>query len=384
MFERASSRTSDSAAKLLMRFNRRNVVIALTALALAGIAFYWLSLRRPQDGELTAAHECLERRDFQLAGAHLDKYLLDNPDDLPARLLAAQTARREGANYRASEHLDVLERSNGSPAAIALERTLMQLQNGELENAQGLLDRCRAQPDTPDTPLILEAYLEGSLGVLEDPDGIRSKLGHDPQQPDPVSTLWAADQWLQRRLGRADQFQGFLWRARLQRFQGHHQESVADFERALQLNPDDTRTRMTLAMMLSKTEPEEALRHLKQLRERFPDTVEACCATASVLRALGRAEEAGRVVDACLTANPDSVRALVERAKVALDVERIADAEVWLRQAERLSPNDPEMLYSLSRCLHLAGQTESAKAYRDRFRVFEEERQKRENSRKMK
>ncbi len=68
-----------------------------------------------------------------------------------------------------------------------------------------------------------------------------------------------------------------------------------------------------------------------------------------------------------LAESPDDVASLLERGKVALDDEQAADAERWLRRAERLAPELPEVHLALARCLTLAGRSAEAHRYQERF-----------------
>ena len=61
---------------------------------------------------------------------------------------------------------------------------------------------------------------------------------------------------------------------------------------------------------------------------------------------------------------PDDMSVLLERGRLALDAGQLADAERWLRDAERRVPSHREVLLALARCLQLAGKTVDAENYR--------------------
>src|SRR5207253_59476 len=102
-------------------------------------------------------------------------------------------------------------------------------------------------------------------------------------------------------------------------------------------------------------DPYQAVEHLKALRQRHPDNIQVLFGLASGLRSLGKYEEARKLLDEILAAQPNEVSALLERGLVALDARQFDEAERWLRRALAQKPDEPDINYSLSECLRKAG-----------------------------
>ena len=62
-----------------------------------------------------------------------------------------------------------------------------------------------------------------------------------------------------------------------------------------------------------------------------------------------------------LARQPDFGPALAARGKLALQAGQYAEAEVWLRRAERAHPWDATLLPALQKCLTQSGQTDKAR-----------------------
>src|SRR5216117_3757761 len=83
------------------------------------------------------AQAALECRDFEQASLHLHKYLRFR-SDFEARLLAAQTSRRQGQFEVAEQQLQACENDFRARESLELERRLWHLQQGELAEADEL------------------------------------------------------------------------------------------------------------------------------------------------------------------------------------------------------------------------------------------------------
>ncbi len=242
--------------------------VAIIAPVLA-VALYWLTGYLRGVYHERAARHALVERDFDTAQEHLQQALALGPRDAALRLLAAQTARRRRDYATANAHLRELRRLRPPDAVLALEEQLRRVQEGDLGDAQSLLASCAEQPDAPDTPMILEALIEGSLKDL----GAASAYGIELHLPSDAMVRRAVDQWLRQRTDRADQAQGLVWHGRLEGYDGAHAEAVADFRAALALAPDRFEPRWNLAERLATTAPAEAAEHLETLRRRYPDSL---------------------------------------------------------------------------------------------------------------
>jgi predicted Zn-dependent protease len=257
---------------------------------------------------------------------------------------------------------------------LELEHKLLPMQEGDLRQGNVLLALCTAHPEAPETPWILEAYIEGMVKVLQAlPElGLEMPVGED-------ALIWPAlDQWLQQRRSLADQAQGLVWRGQIHALTGDYRGGLADLRAALELDPNHFEARWLLAKTIIQEAPGEAADHLEALRRRRPEDARVRFTLAETRRTLGQLDEAGRLLDEILAAAPNDVPALLERARVALDAQQPADAEPWLRRAEELAPIHPDVHLTLSRCLHLAGRLEEAERYQTRFQQLDTDRKKKQ------
>ncbi len=352
---------------------KKLIWFVLALLAVAGAIAYWLLSGSGESSELRLANEALNNRDFEQASLHLAKHLDKNPKDLPARLLAAQTARRRRAYYNAVEHLQAYERIGGRKEDVALEQSLSRAQQGNLREARQLLQKWTDRTGSVETPLVLEAALDGTLDVYLPQSAFRPQVSDDEAAPTPGELLRAADVWLQLRPSRADQVQGYIWRGRANRVADLHAQAISDFRTALELDPSHLQARAFLSLAISQESPQESRDHLRYLHERLPDDVQITYQLATVLRNLGRLQEAKKLLDGLLGRNPHLFSALLERGYIALDEQKPDEAEHWLRIAHAEAPNDAEANLALGRCLRIAGKSTEAAPYLKTFERIEEE-----------
>jgi tetratricopeptide (TPR) repeat protein len=187
----------------------------------------------------------------------------------------------------------------------------------------------------------------------------------------------AAECWLGRRHAVADQVQGLVWRGRLRRLEKHHEQAVADLREALRLDPNHYQARLHLALAVLQQSPEESEEHLRILHRRYGDNVQLQLNLAAVCRMLGRLDEAKRLLTELLGAHPKNVAALVELGNLAMDMNQPAAGLSFLRQALALAPDEPQVHFSMSRCLRLTGDTAEATRHHGVFLQINAERQRR-------
>ncbi len=186
----------------------------------------------------------------------------------------------------------------------------------------------------------------------------------------------AADRWLRLREGKADQVQGLVWRGRARALAGDYPNGVADYRKALELDPGHFEARKFLAFAVAEEAPEEMIAHLLILRERRPEDKHVSFALANAYHSLGRLREARRVLEETPDAGPHQFAFLVERGGVALDEGQLAESEDLLRQALALAPNEPSVRQALSRCLLSAGKTAEANEHQREFERLQARRRK--------
>jgi predicted Zn-dependent protease len=348
---------------MMHRLRRRTWIMLALAAPVVGYIVYQAVLFGWAGYQVRAARAAVARRDFPAAQTHLREALRTRSGDTALHLLAAQTARRQGDYGTAQEYLRAYRRAHGAPEALAREEQLWTLQKGDLSEADAVLQACVDQPDAPDAPLMLEAYIEGNLKVLS----IAATVGVNIDLKKDAGIRRAIDQWLEHATTPADQAQGRVWRGRVQTLAGMHADAIADFRAALELNPSHVAARWHLANSLIQAAPAESAQLLESLHQDYPDDRDVHLLLATAHRNHGDLNEATTLLDELLAATPDDVNVLLERGKVAVDARQAQQAEAWLRRAEKLAPQNPDISLALARCLLQAGRPEEAQRYQDRF-----------------
>jgi tetratricopeptide (TPR) repeat protein len=315
-----------------------------------------------------AAESDLERRDFAAADLHFRQCLQVWPDDLGLRLQAAQTARRHGDWDKAFEQLQVYEKKHGPAEPLALEYRLWAVQQGDLTLAPSLWALCQANPDPIPTRLILEALIQGSLNS-QTAAYIQGMYIADRAWVE--QTQQAVELWLKLSPGGADHVQGLVWRGRTYALADAVPKAIADLRKALELDANHLEARLHLGMLLAPNDPAAAARELAIVRGHDPTDDKVRLALASVRRRLGQLEEARDILDGLLASNPNDLSALLERGRVALDMQQPDVAEGHLRRALELAPGHPHVHLALSTCLQMAGKVEEAREHRAMYLRFE-------------
>ncbi|MEX2173473.1 MAG: tetratricopeptide repeat protein [Pirellulaceae bacterium] len=341
-----------------MRIGDRRVrlVLAGVLIVVIGLALYQIgrevrriALRRQVDAALAA-------RDFAAAELALQEGLQAQPDSAELKLLAAQTARRQGKLAEALRRLRRCSTRGAMAGPVALEQRLLRLQAGDLSGGESLDRYCEEFPQSQEAALILEAQIEGSLAALDEKRALNYLA-----------------QWNERPLPPADRVQGLLWSSQAHQLAGQVAAAQADCRAAVELAPEHREARLVLAELLALGEPDEAARHLKILKERHPRDPEILLPQAQVLRTLGRLDEAAQALDELLAIEPDHVAALVERGLVALELRQNDAAGKWLHRAEQLAPKYREVLLAMIDYARATGQTAEVERYQQRMRTIEAE-----------
>jgi tetratricopeptide (TPR) repeat protein len=377
-----------------MRRIGKKQVLLVAVLLIAGsvICANRVANSRRLDRILAEANRALEQRDFRLASSRLGEYLDSRPDDLPVRLLAAQTARRQGDFAAARNHLRRYQEHKGSSELRLREERLLIAQEDGTSDGEDLIASCLSPSPPEDVEMVLEVVIEQQLKVLERAHSYRQTVVEGPYAKSRAQTEQAIGIWLQRRSGQPDQIQGLIWRGRLSRLTDPR-AAVDDFRRATDIDPDHILARLNLAISLIEYDAHEAGQHLEYLHARIPQEQQGFLQTqdsqnqhvmlllAQVRRSLGQFEGAIDILDQLLQRNPNHTPALLERGKATLDAGRPNEAEQFLRLALAQTPNDPFVHLALSRCLLLNGKESEAKHHEERHKTLQLEQLKSEEVR---
>jgi tetratricopeptide (TPR) repeat protein len=341
---------------------RKVTIIVACLLGAAGIGAY--ALWPSRDKELHAAREALGRRDFAAATEHLDRHLASHPDDREARLLAAQTARRRNDPGQFLKHIEALRQGKGPERDRVVESQLFLVQQGDLTDANDLVQQAGAAPAKPESALILEAVIEGVLVKLQGHTGQAWDAPVGAGDARVVLGRRAADLWLALRDSTPDRVQGLTWSGRLRAAAGDYLGAVADFRAALALDDAHFEARYQLVITIVQSEPAEALVHLRKLQKAHPENVAVLTALGATYSTLGRFEDARAVLEALADKRPQDAPVLMELGFVELEANRPAQAEQWLRRAEEVTPTDPVVYLALSRCMTMHGKSAEAETFR--------------------
>jgi predicted Zn-dependent protease len=318
----------------------RRFAFTVTLLALAGLSVYAGGRYFWRYYQCHAAQQALHRRDFAAARALLTRCLQSWPEDAELCLLAAQAARRDGDYEEADKLLGQCQQLGGDRGAIELERALGISQGGDPARVEDYL-LARQQKKPAEADLILEALAQGYLKTHRLPEA-----------------LHCLDRWLERQ---PENVQALLWRGQVLERWNDLEEAVASYRRAVAADPGHDKARRLLALALVRSDRAgEAVALLDSLRQQYTEDAEILLGLARGRRCLGQLDEACRLLDEVLTAQPNNAEALSERGKLALQTGRVAEAEAALRRALALAPYDRETNYTFYLCLRQQGREDEA------------------------
>lgn len=330
--------------QMLLRWSRSHPILLAGLLIAFVIGGSWAGVHYYGEYHRREAERALARYDFETAEQHLSACLRVHPNRVPLHLEMARAARRADHYETASEHLRICrERENKNPD-LALESLLWKAQTGNLNDVEKLLQQ-EVDAGNPDADLILEAMAKGYIQIYR---------------------LDAAMYCLNRLLRNdPDQVAALMLRASLWNTAGNQAKAEADYRRAVEVQPAHFTARLKLGEHLLVTkQPEEALRQFEYLRQ-LPDggTKEVLLGLARCRRQVGQLEAARDLLTEILAANPHDGLALLERGKIALEIESPQDAERWLRQAVADYPYDAQSNYLLAQALEKQNKQDEARPY---------------------
>jgi tetratricopeptide (TPR) repeat protein len=329
-------------------------------LAVAGYAIYrqvWAEIHcRRAEEALARSLRVKGPAPLAEARSHLTCCLRVWPNNGRVHFLMAQAARRAGDLDDAARSLRRAEQAGWVVEAIDLEKTLAAVQQGDLDRAEPVLVSF-VRRDHPDKLLILEALAQGCRRTYQLPRALAHLDAWLAAQPDSVRAL--------------------LWRGETLLLLGRSRNALADYRKAIEVDPREDEARLKAAeLLLGFHQPEEASTHFTEVLNRHPDHAEALFGLARCRAEQGDTPGAVKLLDRLLSLQPGHSGALTERGKIALDAGSPQDAEQWLRKAAAVAPFERETLYALCRCLRVNGHTREAEECRARIRRVEEDRKR--------
>ncbi|HEV3256700.1 MAG TPA: tetratricopeptide repeat protein [Gemmataceae bacterium] len=329
-------------------------------LAVVGCAIYrqvWAEIHyRRAEEALTRSVRSKGPAPLAEARNHLACCLKVWPNNPRVNFLMAQAARRAGDPDEAARCLRRAEQLGWVAEAIDLEKALAAVQQGDLERLEPVLASF-VQRDHPDKLLILEALVQGSRRTYQ-----------------LARALAYLDTWLGFQ---PDSVRALVWRGETLLLVGRNQDALADYRKAIELDPQEDEARLKVAeLFLAAHQPDEASTHFTELLHRHPDQCDALLGLARCRVEEGNTAEAVDLLDQLLSLQPEHGGALAERGKIALDAGSPVDAEEWLRRAARVAPFERETLYNLYRCLTRNGHTREAEDCLARIQRIDKDRKR--------
>jgi tetratricopeptide (TPR) repeat protein len=306
-----------------------------------------------------AAITDLKNRRFDSAATHLQQSLRVWPTSAENLLLSAQAARRSGSLDDARRLIAAAKNAGATPDAVEFERELLLLQTGAHPRPDTYQQACEQNPQVPESQLIAEALILGSLAKLDLAMAHRSL------------NLWESRLQEEIPLSPADRVQGKIWRAEVAVRGGDVDTAIARLHEAVSADPGHEEARLRLAELLVRPAPRLALSHLETLSAQGFDQRRVDLTRVRALRAVGELEQAETIAGGLAEQFADDQEILLERGLVALDLLEAEAALGWLRKAEQASAQRRDVNLALARALQLAGQHEAAARYREKVAALD-------------
>jgi tetratricopeptide (TPR) repeat protein len=302
---------------------------------LTGIAFHWRE-----------AQEALQAGDFPRAREHLERCVERSPAHAESHFLLARASRRADDLESAETHLKIAEVLLWPSEDITFERLLTQAQLGNLGGTEAtLLERVEENPALDE--LSLEAIIKGYLVMYRLPEAAH-----------------LATRWLSRY---PDRWQPWLYRGRAHYLHHALGRAVADYRRALEVQPHHRQGRLWYASaLLLDGRFREALPVFQKYVEDYPDDLPGLLGLANCYQMLKQSTEAEECLDRLLRRDPKHAAGLLLRARLDLDRDAPQQALVWLKKAEEAAPHEVDIVGALILAYRQLGKAAEAKRYQER------------------
>jgi len=298
------------------------------------------------------ARRLLTQRDDDGAQIQIAACLERWPRNPVVCVLAARAARLRQQPLEAANLLDQAQRLDGNVERIVLEKYLLRAERGELDQVEKKL-LAFVHKNDPDAVFILDVLTYQWMRMHRLSDALSrldAWLSLQPDHPEPhLRRAWVLE--------------------RLRDFSA----ALTEYQEALDLDPDrdrrhNDRIRLRLAeLLVERFRPKDAVAHFDVLVERQPSNVTVLLGLARCRLQLGQTDDAMRLLETIVQAEPTHGRALGELGRMLLEQERLVEAETRLRQAFAQLPRDRHIVFSLEQCLQKLGKKEEAGELQQRF-----------------
>ncbi len=306
----------------------------------------------PKEDYRRAAQAALEKYRFAEALKSFEQCVKLEPKSAELHLLAAQAARRGGEYEKAEKYLKEAERLKAEAKAVQLERWMLQMQMGEMDEAETPLWKHLASKH-PQSSLILEAMTIGYANSF--------RFG---------TALWAAKRLLEKE---PKNVPGRLMRAWILVRNSNFPEAEEDYRRVLEIDPDLDSAKLSLANVLYQTSrAPDAVKLFEEVAKRRPEDPAVLLGLARCQEELGKADEARKLLEKLIAKHPKHVEGLTQRGKLAFQEGKGDEAEKWLRRAVKSDPHNRLAMYTLYLCLNQQGKEKEAQQLLPKLQKIEE------------
>jgi tetratricopeptide (TPR) repeat protein len=284
--------------------------------------------------------------------------LQEQPRSAEVHYLLGNTYRRQGNFDRALRHLAKARQYGWRREDVDLQVVLIDVQRGDVEAADPLLDRAAVHAVPDDVAVeIYEALAKGYLAL------------HRIEDAMVVLDTWI--QWQPRAV------QPRLWRARIHERENDWDRAAAEYRQILSVKPDDVPALLGMAgALLARNEPVQALPYFRRCTELAPDPTQAQLGLAQCLRRLGRGAEAGQLIATLLRGSltlEQQATAHYELGLLALADHRLHAAIRHLQTAVDLAPQHIALRDALAEALEKAGKSRQAASHRQQAERLREQ-----------
>jgi type IV pilus assembly protein PilF len=225
---------------------------------------------------------------------------------------------------------------------VQLEYLLLRVQTGDVDRAAGPLLEA-ADNGHPEAQLILSTLAVAYMNNLR----YRPAYG--------CLSRWIE---LQPDAAKAYQYRGWV----LERM-NRRKDALADYHKALDIDPDLVPVRIQLAqVLLEDNQLPEALPHLERLYRQVPDDPLVQARLGMARYQQGQMDEARRLMEAAAARLSYDPALHIQLARLDLNEGRAEDAEKRLRDVLKADPSDTEALFALYQAVQAQGRTKEADA----------------------
>jgi tetratricopeptide (TPR) repeat protein len=336
-------------AWLSRMYRRRGLLLALLLpLGMAAFGAPWLWAWN----QLRQGRDDLRRYHPEQARRHLAACLRLWPRDVAAHLLAARAARQLGAYDEAEEHLRQAQREQREQSEdVVLEWALHRATLGDLARSETYL-LSLTREDSERSSLACEALFEGCR--------------RNYRIPQALSVL---EMWLGRQ---PDNVRALLLRGHLWGQLNVYRRAVPDYQRVLELDPEQAEARHWLSVCLVENMRwHEAQPYLEEMHRQHPADVEVSVLLARCWNHQGQQQQAQQLLQSALAERPDDHLALRSLGETFLQEQEPVRAETYLRRAIDLVPHDKTAHWFLYQSLRQQDKTAEAEEQLDRTEQLE-------------